>query len=300
MQARHGSGARRWGISAGVVFAIWLCAALVGARGDEPDGETTRIQALLAQSREATAAVHDYTGVLVKRERFGDEIVEQTIAFKFSRPFKVYLGFIDPYEGREGIYVRGRNQNKIRLHRGAPFDFNVSSYPRSRVAMRDNHHPITSFGVERMLGFISRNVQRGIRRGDVTFDLSDGGLVDGEPTWCIEIHTKPGKGRYVTVQADENLWQLAKRAHQNMYVILHHNDQVDSPTDIREGQKIFVPYHYASRGKYFISKRSLLAVKAVSWDHDGRFYESYEYTKLQLNPGLTDADFDPDNEKYGF
>ena len=45
---------------------------------------------------------------------------------------------------------------------------------------------------------------------------------------------------------------------------------------------------------------SLLAVKAVSWDHNRRFYESYEYINLDLNPGLTDADFDPDNEEYGF
>lgn len=300
MKAKQGGGLMRWGVFSVVIAAIWLCAALAGARGEEQEAEATRIETLLAQARQATDAVYDYTGVLVKRERFGNKIVEQTIGFKFSRPFKVYLGFIDPHEGREGIYVRGWNQNKIRLHRGSPFDFNVSWHPRSRGAMKDNHYPITSFGVERMLDFITRNVQRGIRRGDAAFTLSDGGLVDGEPTWRIEIKTKPGEGRYVTVKADENLWQLAQRTHQNMYVILHHNDKIDSPTDIREGQRVFVPNHYASRGEYFISKQSLLAVKAVSWDHQGRFYESYEFINLDLNPGLTDADFDPDNEEYGF
>ena len=293
MQLKYECGMTGRGLFSFVVASIWLCAALASAGHEE---QLARIGALLAQSRRATSAVHEYTGVLVKHERFGDEIVEQMIAFKFARPFKVYLRFIEPLEGREGIYVRGWNQNKIRLHRGSAFHFNVNWYPRSRGAMRDNHYPVTSFGVERMLDFITSNFERGVKRGDATFTISDGDLVDGEPTWCIEIKTKPGEGRYVTVNADENLWQLAKRTHQNMYVILHHNGNVASPTDIREGQKIFVPYHYASRGKYFISKRSLLAVKAVSWDHYGKLYESYEYIKLDLNPGLTDADFEPNNE----
>ncbi len=300
MEVRRARASRKRAVLSLVVVVLSISAPLVGARGSEQEAETARIERLLARSREAVAAVYDYTGVLVKRERFGDEIVEQRMRFKFSRPFKVYLAFIEPHEGREAIYVRGWNQNKIRLHRGAGLDVNVSWYPRSRGAMRDNHFPITSFGVERMLKLITRNVHRGIERGDTAFTLTDGGLVDGEPTWCIEIETKPGEGRYVTAKAGENLWQLARRTRQNMYVILHHNDEIDSPTDIRKGQKVFVPYHYASRGKYFINKRSLLPVKAISWDHHGRFYESYAYTELQLNPGLTDADFDPDNEEYGF
>ena len=151
-----------------------------------------------------------------------------------------------------------------------------------------------------MLNFVTNNIRKGLERGDGTITVVDGGLIDGEPTWCIEIRTEPGEGRYVTVRDGEDLWQLAERAGQNMYVILHHNDDIKSPTDIRRGQKVFVPHHYASRGKYFISKRSFLTIKALSWDHAGNLYESYHFRNLDLNPGLTDADFDPGSAEYAF
>ena len=43
-----------------------------------------------------------------------------------------------------------------------------------------------------------------------------------------------------------------------------------------------------------------MLVKAVSWDHYGELYESYEFEKLELNPGLSDRDFDHRNEEYDF
>ena len=113
------------------------------------------------------------------------------------------------------------------------------------------------------------------------------------------MESEPG-GHYVNAGRSENLWELAQRVGQDMYVILHHNDDVDSPTDIRPGQRIFVPHYYASRGQYFIGKRTLMMVKAKSWDHSGKLYESYEYPTLELNPGLEARDFDHRNKDYDF
>jgi outer membrane lipoprotein-sorting protein len=155
--------------------ALLLCAGTVGAQAlvETRASKNARIEALLEQSANAMAGVYDYRGTLVKRELFGDELVEQTIEFKFSRPFKVY-------------------------------------------------------------------------------------------------------------------------------VILHHNDEIDGPADISEGQQVFVPRYYASRGEYFIGKRTFMMVKARSWDYRGNLYESYEYTNLELNPGLEARDFDYRNKDYDF
>ena len=43
-----------------------------------------------------------------------------------------------------------------------------------------------------------------------------------------------------------------------------------------------------------------MPLKETSWDHKGQLYEQYEYPKLDLSPGLTDKDFDPDNDEYDF
>ena len=266
---------------------------------EAPASQTARIEALLEQSANAMAAVYDYRGTLVKRELFGDELVEQTIKFKFSRPFKVYVKYIEPHAGREGIYVRGVNRDRLRAHKGSIPDVAVSLSPLGRVAMEDNHHPITSFGLERMLEVGTRNIRKAIHRGDATLSLSDGGVVSGEPTWRIYVESRPG-GHYVRARRAEDLWELATRVGQDMYVILHHNDEIDSPTDVSEGQRVFVPHYYARRGEYFIGKRTLMMLKAKSWDYRGNLYESYEYSVLELNPGLSERDFDHRNKDYDF
>ena len=294
-------GHRRRRALAPFLLALWLCAGTAGAQAlvEAPASKAARIEALLEKSSNAMAGVYDYQGTLVKQELFGDELVKQTIAFKFSRPFKVYVKYIEPHAGREGIYVRGANRNRLRAHKGSLPDVAVSLSPLGRVAMEDNHHPITSFGLERMLEVGTANIQKALERGDATVRVSNGGVVHGEPTWRIDVKSRSG-GRHVYARRGEDLWELATRVGQDMYVLLHHNDGIDSPTDISEGQSVFVPNYYASRGEYFIGKRTFMMIKAKSWDHHGQLYESYEYPVLELNPGLDDRDFDHRNKAYDF
>ena len=165
--------------------------------------------------------------------------------------------------------------------------------------MAGNHHPITSCGIVRMIAVAIESLETGVRRGDVEFSVTDGGMLYGEPMWRLEVSSERG-GRMVEVRRGENLWQLADRVDQDMYVILHHNPQLRSPSDVRVGDQVFVPYHYAWRGEYFFSKETKLLREAISWDQDGQLYEAYSFPELELNTGLTDADFDPRNPEYGF
>ena len=283
-----------------LVAALLLCGATAGAQllVDSQPSEVAQVKAVLGQAFEAMTRVDDYRGTMIKRELFGDELIEETIEFKFARPFKVYVKFVDPYTGREGIYIRGSNGNKVRVHKGSFPDLAMSLPPLGRIAMKGNHHPITSFGLERMLRVSAQNIRKMIRRGDATLQVSDS-VLKGEPAWRIAIESKSG-GYYVTARRSEDLWALAKRAGQNMYVILHHNEDIDSPKDVRSGQRVFVPHYYGSRGEYFFSKRTFMMIKASSWDQHGKLYESYEFTELELNPGLGDEAFDHRNGEYGF
>ena len=165
--------------------------------------------------------------------------------------------------------------------------------------MIDNHHPITDFGLENMLEVAARNIRKAVQRGDATLRLSDGGMVNGEPTWRIEIESHSG-GRTVKARRGEDLWGIASRTGQDMYVILHHNDAIDSPGDVSTGQRVFVPHYYASRGLYFFSERTYLMIRARSWDHRGELYEAYDYPELELDVGLSERDFDHRNSDYDF
>ena len=145
-------GARRSTLLLAAAAACLLTAQLSAQPFLEaPPSVREQVEALLEKAAFAMAAVYDYRGVLIKKELFGDELVTQKLAFKFSRPFKVYVRYIEPHEGREGLYVRGEDKNRIRAHRGSMASITVSLSPYGRVSMIDNHHPITSFGLENML-----------------------------------------------------------------------------------------------------------------------------------------------------
>lgn len=296
------SALHKWGLFLFLVVAM-LAVPGVGVadqvQAAEQGDQVARAKELLANARKAIDAVQDYQGLLFKQERFGDELVPQSIRFKFSKPFKVYVRYIEPISGQEGIYVRGRNGNQVRAHKGSFPDITVNLNPVGRRAMENNHHPITSFGIDTMLRITTRNIKKGIKRGDTTITVSDGGVVHGQPVWRIDAEFAKG-GRTIKVKKREDLWAFADRVGQDMYVILHDNDQISSPTDIREGDEVFVPFHYASRGEYYFTKSTHILVKAKSWDHEGRLYESYEYPELELNPGLDQWDFDPRNKAYDF
>ena len=262
-------------------------------------GATPSVNEVFSQSLKAIKPVDDYQGEFVKRERIEDELKTEKMFFKFARPFKVYLRYIDPHPGQEVLYVRGTNKNKIKAHKGSFPDITVNLSVYGRQAMKDSHQPIMTFGLERQIRIMAKIHRKAVQRGVESYTVSDGGVLFGEPVWKIEARL-PGTGRTVKAKDDENLWELAKRVGQDMYVILHHNDDIDSAKDVDEGDSVFVPDHYASRLEYLIGKNSYMPLKETSWDHKGRIYEQYEYPKLDLSPGLTDNDFDPDNEEYDF
>jgi len=55
------------------------------------------------------------------------------------------------------------------------------------------------------------------------------------------------------------------------------------------------------RGKQGLSLRELaILVKVDIFDWEGNLYETYQYSNLKLNVGLTDFDFDPANPAYNF
>lgn len=50
----------------------------------------------------------------------------------------------------------------------------------------------------------------------------------------------------------------------------------------------------------FIDQEFLLPVRTEAYLWDGRLLSDYRYTDLNLNPGLTDEDFNPENREYGY
>ncbi len=283
-----------------LLFVFVLCGE-PASQAEAPDSGAASPTAseIFARSLKAIKAVNDYQGEFVKRELIGNNLKTEKIVFKFARPFKVYMKYIDPHPGQEALYIRGQNKNKIKAHKGSFPDITVNLSVYGRQAMKDSHAPIMTFGLQRQIEIMGEIYRKAAARGEANYTVSDGGALFGEPVWKIEARF-PSTGDIVKVKDDENLWTFAKRVGQAMYVILHYNDGIKSPKDIDEGDEVFVPHHYGSRLEYLVGKETYMPLKETSWDHKGRVYESYEYPVLDLSPGLTAKDFDPDNAAYDF
>ncbi len=282
-----------------VTVSLFFFGRAAVAGGEEAAAGVPTVEQILSNAEKAIAGIKDYTGTMIKRERFGKEVQKTVMEFKFARPFRVYVKYVSPHEGREAIYRKGWNKNRVKVHKGDFPDITLNLDPFGSTAMDENHHPVTHFGLENTIRISAANLRKALKNKEGTFKVSDGGTLFGEQTWKIEA-TFPKGGYYVTAKEDETLWGISKRTGQDMYLILYTNPKFDDPDDPDEGDKVFIPKYYGGRAEFYISKKTWLPRKVSTWDWNGKLYESYEYPKLVLNPGLGPKDFDPDNPAYDF
>jgi hypothetical protein len=260
------------------------------------------VDQIIKTAEETLAGTRDYTGKLYRQERFLDGMKNQLNFFKFKKPFSVYLRFIDPFGGREVIFVRGWNDNELKVHKGSFPDITVSLDPKGSRAMERSHHPISQFGFANTLKMASKNLNLARKRNEGEIKVSDGGVVNGQPVWKIESRFPKG-GHFVTAKDDETLWDISRRTGQDMYLLLYTNHQkndYDEPDDVDEGDRVFIPRYYGGRTEFYVTKDKSIPVRVVIRDWQGRLYEQYDYTEIKLNVGLTSKDFDPDNPAYDF
>ena len=50
----------------------------------------------------------------------------------------------------------------------------------------------------------------------------------------------------------------------------------------------------------YIDREYLVCVRTDGYDWGGDLISHYLYSELVINPGVTDADFDPDNREYAY
>ncbi|NMB76791.1 MAG: DUF1571 domain-containing protein [Myxococcales bacterium] len=258
------------------------------------------VEEIIQRAEASIAKVNDYTALMLKQERFKKETgPRERMQIKFARPFKVYVKYLEPFAGREIIFVRGSNDNQLKVHKGSFPDINVNLDPRGSMAMGGNHHSIFDFGLENTIKVAAKNLRLAMQRKEGTFDVSEGPAVGGRQTLRIQA-SFPKAGATIKVGADEDLWKIATRTGQDMYLILYANPEYDEPDDPDEGDSVWVPRYYGARAEFLVDRETNLPLRVTIWDWKGQVYETFEYQDLKLNPGLTSRDFDPANPAYKF
>jgi len=213
------------------------------------------------------SSLKDYSATVAKQERINGTLGDPEFAFIKVRnqPFSVYMKFIGPKAvvGQEAMYVEGRNDNKMYAH----------ASPDSLKG---------KFGTVQLLP-TSAMAMAGQR-----YPITELGIANLTKR-LIEV----GEHDKQFGECDVKFFQGAKVNGRDCTMI-----KVTHPVP-RRNFLFYIAQIYLDN-----QLNMPIRYEAYEWpEKEGGapvLLESYTYMNLQINPGLTDADFDPHNPAYGF
>lgn len=215
------------------------------------------------ESRKALDAIQDYEAVFSKREIVGKKLLSSTLNLKIrEEPFCVYLKFVDTSNaGREVLYFSGRNDGKLLVHED---------------------------GISRLLG---------------TFKFKpDDKTVMAENRYPITM-----VGMRNLVEKVIQQWEF-----EGQYGEMEVQHRPESKLDGRECD-VLEATHPQPRNQFkyhltrlWIDSETKFPVRVEQYlfptkaGEAPQIVEEYTYTKIRVNLGLGDNDFDPKNPKFNF
>lgn len=178
-----------------ILAALFVLIALVAHGGgtDKPDPEQW-----LSEAEAAYDTVTSYTAIFHKQQRVAGKLLpEETIVLKFRKPASLYMKWIrEPYEGSELLYETGRNEDRVRAHRGGILRFVTRNLdPSDPGLMAGNLRPVTSTGIGYLLETVAINVRKALKAGDLTFTERGEESVYGRTTQVLEVAVPKERAR---------------------------------------------------------------------------------------------------------
>jgi len=216
--------------------------------------------------------IDDYEAVMIKQERIGGTLMPaEYMAIKVrnrrirpqgKQPFSIYMRFLRPAaaKGREVIYVENRDGGNLVAHESGLLNI-----------MRVKLAPTGAMAM------------RGNR-----YPITDAGIEN-----LVEKLIERGERDRAYGLCDVQFFENAKVMDRPCTMIQVTHDEDKAPFDFHIG-RIYIDDEYQVPIRY----------EAYMWpdpdDKELPLLESYTYAKLKINVGLTDKDFDPDNQEYDF
>ncbi len=210
----------------------------------------------------ALADVKDYEALFVKQEAPNGTVINSKMEIRFrEEPFSVYLKYLEPSAGREVLYVDGKFANQLQVREP---------------------------GVKSLLGTISLD--------------PNGSFALGESNYPI---TMIGMKNMVNRLMEQ--W-LEDTAHPDVVVKFYPGAKMgDVSCEVIEvthpAPKAGVTYHMT---RLYRDKQTGLPIRIQEYDFpksagaEPRLRADFTYLNVKSNTGMTDADFDTTNPRYGF
>lgn len=214
------------------------------------------------ESLDAMKKVKDYTATFYKEELVGGTRINQQMQVKIrEQPFSAYLRFMKELDGREVIYVDGKNDGKFLFH-GSGIESVVGTLkfaPDHKKVLEENRYPMNMIGMTSMVKTLVTQWESELELDGIEVKHFPNAKIGTTECKVIQsTHPKklPGSKFHITRLYVDRATSLPVRA-----------EQLDFPSKAGEQPAIV---------------------------------EQYTYLDLKTNVALTDADFDPKNKSYKF
>lgn len=137
-----------------------------------------------------TEKVEAFTASFLKQEVVDGKLQPQArMTMKWrAKPFSVYLKFVDPHEGREVIYVDGKNDGKLLVHVTGLKSIvgTLALEPTSDRVMAESRYPITNSGLTNMVKGVIAQWEKEREYGDIKVKYYKKAKLNGRPCRVIE------------------------------------------------------------------------------------------------------------------
>lgn len=174
------------------------CAVLTASRALAFQAKDHPLTPALGHARvclEKAEAMPAYETTFVKREVVGKSLINQQIRMKVRHdPFSVYMYFENPHEGREVIFVEGRNNNNLLAHETglAGLIGTLELSPTGSQVMSENRYPITQAGIANMVRAVIAQWEEELKFGETEVKYYKDAKVGEFTCKVIEsIHPQP-------------------------------------------------------------------------------------------------------------
>ena len=223
-----------------------------------------RAKQLMVACQARYDAIQDYTCTFFKREAIAGKLSEyHVMKFKArTQPLSFYIKCSSPRQGREAIWIKGKNNGKVVAHDAGMIKVLAGTMyldPKGDIAMEDNRHPITEAGLGHMIDTVRHNWDLELQAG-VTQVLIQPGIKVGDRD-CTRIET---------THPQRNNAFIFHRA--RVYI----DTQLGLPIRLEGFDWPRFP------------------------GAEPELVEEYTFDHLKVNVGLGDRDFDPANPSYAY
>jgi len=182
--------------------------------------------------------------------------------------------------------IWGKVEGKVWVNKGLKLKLN----PFNNLLMKNSHHPLYRAGFKRTRDIIMQTYNE--RMDDVNNMVKIKGSVsfDGRDCWHVVLTDDKYQIVNYKVQNGDNLVSLAESKAIPEMRILELNPHLKGYFGLTAGETIKIPTSYGKVTTMYIDKTTNLPIYQKVEDDLGLFTE-YKHYKLNVNPGLTDADF---------